>query len=222
MRNFSDCTYLHSLNVGMISAIIGKWSGMSDEDQHMLVTCGLFHDIGKLMIPPEILNKPGRLTDEEFKIMKSHTVKGYEIIKDLPLDDHIKNCALMHHEKIDGSGYPYGLKGNEIDEFAKILTIADVYDALTAARIYRGPMCPFDAIEIFEKDGFHLYETKYLLKFLQNVINSYMHSHVILTNGAEGEVIMMNTNKLSRPVIHSGSDFIDLSKSSQVKIEKII
>lgn len=221
MRDFSDSTFVHSINVGMIAAIIGRWSGKAELEEHLLVACGMFHDIGKLLIPADILNKPGKLTEDEFEIMKTHAEKGYELLKNLNIDERIKKCALMHHEKINGSGYPQGLRGNQIDDFAKIITIADIYDALTATRVYRGPICPFDVIEIFEKDGIKLYDTRYVLVFLQNIINTYLHSHVQLSNGESGEIIMVNTNNLSKPIVHSGSDFIDLSKNKDIKIEKI-
>ncbi len=221
MRDFSDSTFVHSVNVGMIAAIIGRWAGKSEYEEHLLLSCGLFHDIGKLLIPSEIINKPDKLTPDEFEIMKTHAQKGYGLLDDLNINDHIKKCALMHHEKINGSGYPQGLKGSQIDDFAKIITIADIYDALTATRVYRGPICPFDVIEIFENDGFQLYDTRYMLVFLQNIINSYLHSQVQLSNGESGEIIMVNTNNLSKPIVHSGNDFIDLSENKNIKINKI-
>ena len=221
MREFSDATFVHSINVGMIASIIGKWSGKTEESERILMACGLFHDIGKTRIPIEILNKPGKLTSEEYEIVKTHSLLGYELLKDLHIDERIKRCALLHHEKMDGSGYPYGYSGDQIDDFAKIITIADIYDALTANRVYRGPICPFDVIELFEKDGYQLYDTKYLLTFLQNIINSYLHSEVTLTNGSKGEIIMINTNNLSKPVVYTGNEFLDLSKTD-IRIEKII
>ena len=221
MRDFSDSTYVHSINVGMIAAIIGKWAGKAELEEHLLISCGMFHDIGKLLIPEDILNKPEKLTEDEFEIMKTHAEKGYELLKHLDIDERIKRAALMHHERVNGSGYPKGLKARDIDDFAKIITIADVYDALTATRVYRGPICPFDVIEIFEKDSFKLYDTRYMLVFLQNIINSYLHSQVQLSNGESGEIIMVNTNNLSKPIVHSGNDFIDLSKNKDIKIEKI-
>ncbi len=222
MRDFSDATFVHSLNVGMIAAIIGRWSKKSQEEELLLMSCGLFHDIGKLTIPKSILDKPGKLTPEEFDIIKKHPTNGYNLLKDLPIDERIKRVALMHHEKMDGSGYPLSLKGNQIDDFARIITIADIYDALTARRVYRGPVCPFDAIEVFEKDGFQLYDPGYMLTFLQNVINSYLHSEVILSNGTHGEIIMVNTNRPSKPTIRTSNNFIDLTKEPQIKITEIV
>lgn len=222
MRDFSDVTFVHSINVGMIASIIGKWSGKTEEEERILMACGLLHDVGKMLIPIEILNKPGKLTDEEFEVIKTHPLLGYKMLKDLDIDERIKMSALHHHEKIDGSGYPYGYTGEFIDDFAKIITIADIYDALTANRVYRGAICPFDVIEIFEKDGYQLYDTRYLLVFLQNIINSYLHNEVSLTNGAKGEIIMINTSNLSKPVVHTGDEFVDLSKNSKIKIEKIL
>lgn len=222
MRDFSDATFVHSLNVGMIAAIIGRWSGKSEEEELLLISCGLFHDIGKLTIPKSILDKPDKLTPEEFDIIKKHPTNGYDILKNLPIDERIKRATLMHHEKMDGSGYPFNLKGDQIDDFARIVTIADIYDALTARRAYRGPVCPFDAIEVFEKDSFQLYDPGYILTFLQHVINSYLHSEVILSNGAHGEIIMVNPNRPSKPTIRTSNNFIDLTKEPEIKITKIV
>ncbi|MCM1308496.1 MAG: HD domain-containing protein, partial [Butyrivibrio sp.] len=160
MHSYSDTTYMHCMNVGMIASLIGKWLGWRAEDIKILNACGMFHDIGKLMISKEIIDKPGKLTDGEYRIMKSHTVKGYELLKDMGLDPRIVNSALMHHERCDGSGYPLGVRGDKIDAYSKIVAIADVYEAMTANRVYRGPICPFDVIAQFETEGFQMYETK--------------------------------------------------------------
>ena len=119
----------------------------------------------------------------------------------------------MHHEKCDGSGYPYGLKGPEIDKFAKIVTIADIFDAMTSERVYRKAMCPFSVIKSFEDEGIQKYEMKYILTFLENVSNSYLNHRVTLTNGMEGNVIFINQDDFSRPVIRTMDDqIIDLQK----------
>ena len=120
----------------------------------------------------------------------------------------------MHHEKCDGSGYPYGLAGDEIDKFSKIVTIADIFDAMTSERVYRSAMCPFSVIKYFEDDGIQKYEIKYILTFLENVSNSYLNHRVTLSNGMEGNVIFINPNNYSRPVIRTEDDeIIDLQQS---------
>lgn len=222
MHNYSDSTYMHCLNVGVIAALIGRWLGWSEYEIKLLNACGLFHDIGKLMIPKEVLDKPDRLTDEEYKIMKMHTVRGYELIKDVGLDHHIVNATLMHHERCDGSGYPLGIKGDQIDRFSKVLAIADVYEAMTANRVYRGPICPFDVVAQFENSGFDLYETEYLLVFLQNIVDSYLHYKVRLNNGEKAEIVLINKQRGSKPVvITSSGKALDLSKETNLKISEI-
>ena len=114
----------------------------------------MLHDIGKLKIDPKILNKKGKLTDEEFEEIKKHPVLGYEIVKDMDLPEKIKEAVLMHHEKINGTGYPSGLKGEEISNYAKIVSICDIYDAMTSTRTYRKRFCPFQVIRNFERQNF--------------------------------------------------------------------
>lgn len=182
MREYDDTTYIHSLNVSLICNIIGKWLNLSDEDLEVITLAGLLHDIGKLFIPNEIITKPGKLNDFEFSMIKTHTIRGYWILKNRKIDDRIKNAALMHHERCDGSGYPNGLLGHEIEPFAKLVAIADVYDAMTSARVYRGPLCPFEVINLFETEGYLKYDTKYILTFLEGVVQTYIHNTVRLNN----------------------------------------
>ena len=182
----------------------------------------MFHDIGKLLIPKEILDKPGRLTLSEYEIMKSHTIRGYQLIKEWELNEHIVNCALMHHERCNGSGYPFGITGDKIDEYAKIIAIADVYEAMTANRAYRGPICPFDVVAQFEDKGFDLYETRYLLVFIQNIVDSYLHTKVKLNNGETAEIILINKQRGSKPVVITSTGRpVDLSKEPELRIEEV-
>ena len=166
MRQIDDSTYAHSVNVALICRLIGKWKNFSEKDMDTLTLCGLLHDIGKSKIPNEIIGKPGKLTDSEYEEIKKHPVIGYNLVKNLDIDQRIKNAVLLHHERFDGKGYPLGLTGNEIDDFTSIVSIADVYDAMTAARCYRGPLCPFRVIEMFEVEGFQKYDVSILLPFL--------------------------------------------------------
>ena len=212
MKNRDDSVYAHCIDVALISNILSKWLHFSEEDQRMATACGLFHDVGKFLLPSGVLRKPGKLTPDEFSIIKTHTIEGFHLLnrfENIPLP--IKNAALMHHEKCDGSGYPYGLSGDEIDKFAKIVTIADIFDAMTSERIYRKAMCPFSVIKSFEDEGIQKYEMKYILTFLENVANSYLNHRVTLTNGMEGDVIFINRDSFSRPVIRTTTDeIIDL------------
>lgn len=222
MRSYDDSTYAHCINVSLICRIMAKWLKFDKEDTDVLTLCGLLHDIGKLSIPDEIVKKPGKLTEEEFDIIKTHTIRGYEALQKQDLDKRILNSALMHHERCDGSGYPNGLRGHQIDEFAKIVAIADVYDAMTAARVYRGPQCPFKVISIFEDEGLQKYDPHYILTFLERIVSSYMNNNVRLSDGRIGEVIMINSGKLSRPIVRIGNDYVDLSKETSLFIDDLV
>lgn len=222
MRQYDDLTYTHMMNVSLICRVLAKWLNFSDEDVEMATLCGLFHDIGKLAIPDEIIKKPDKLTSHEYSIVKKHTIEGYNILTKQDVSEQVKLSALMHHERCDGSGYPLGLKGNKIDKFAKIVAIADVYEAMTAARVYRGPLCPFIVIDIFEKEGLQRYETEYILCFLENVVLTYMNNRVRLSDGREGDIVYINKNTLSRPLVKCGDTFVDLQKEKELSIVEIL
>ena len=222
MRMYDDPTYAHCLNVSLICNVFGRWLDFSSEDVELLTLAGLLHDIGKIKIPSTIIQKPAKLSTEEFKVIKTHTIEGYNLVKNLPIDDRIKNAILMHHEKCDGSGYPLGLTGDKIDSFAKIVSIADVYDAMTSARVYRGPMCPFTVLSIFESEGYQKYDSQYIITFLEYIVNTYLNNRVRLSNGMEGTIVLINKLDLSHPMIHCDGSYIDLSHERGVNIEAII
>jgi putative nucleotidyltransferase with HDIG domain len=221
LRESDDLTYAHSVNVALVASIIGQWLHYSDDDIRILTLCGLLHDVGKVMIPNEILTKPGKLTDEEFAIMKTHVQKGYDILKPQNIDNRIKEACLFHHEKCDGTGYPHGLKSDKIPVFAKIVSIADIYDAMTANRYYRKALCPFTVVEMMERQCFSSLDPTYALPFLKNVVSSYIHNNVRLSDGRIGEVILINDRSLSKPSIMCNGEFIDLSRTS-ITIEAIL
>lgn len=130
-------TSQHSARVAEYSVLIAEELGYDEKSKEQLRKAALLHDIGKIGIPDRILNKPERLTDEEYAIMKSHVVKGAEILKSFTLIEHVEEGALYHHERYDGKGYVHGLNGEEIPLNARIIGIADTFDAMTANRIYR-------------------------------------------------------------------------------------
>ena len=222
MRQFDDLTYVHCVNVALIASIIGKWLGYGEDDIKVLIISGILHDIGKLMIPNEILTKPGKLSSDEFKIMKQHVNLGYEKLKNQNIDMRVKEACLLHHEKCDGTGYPFGLKSKDIPEVAKIIAVADVYDAMTAARVYRGALCPFEVIKIMYNDAFTKFDPAYILPFLKNVASSYIHNDVRLSDGRKGKVILINDNALHLPVVQCGDEFVDLSRSHGLSVSAII
>ena len=214
MRNLEDPIYSHSLNVALIARSIGKWLQLPKNDLNTLTLAGLLHDIGKTQIPESILNKPGKYTDEEFATMKSHPLLGKKLLNNKGFDSRILAATLQHHERSDGSGYPRGLMEDEIDDFASIIAIADVYDAMTCARAHRDPLCSFQVIYEFEKDGLQKYHTKFVLTFLERIANTYNNSRIILNNAKTGRVVYINKSNLSRPVIQMDSgEIINLADS---------
>lgn len=223
MRQFDDLTYAHSVNVSLICNVFSQWLGFSEEEQRIATASGMLHDIGKLKIDDAIIKKPGRLTEEEFRKVQYHAIEGYKILQPQNISEHIKNAALMHHEKCDGTGYPLKLTGERIDRFAKLVAIADVYDAMTSARVYRGSMCPFSVIRIFEDEGLNKYDTEYIMKFLENVINTYIDNRVQLSNGKIGTVRWIDKQHLARPMLQlADGSFLELAKHPELNIIKIL
>lgn len=217
-----DSIFSHSLNVSLIAHTLADWLNWNESDKKLAISCGLFHDIGKLLVPAGILEKPDRLTIAEFDIIKTHTTEGYHLLNHFDINPHIKAAALMHHEKCDGKGYPYGVSREDIDPFAKLITISDIYEAMTSTRVYRDAMCPFDVINNFEKEGIEKYEPEYIMTFLENAANAYMNHKVSLSNGMEGTVVFINHCNFSKPTVQLNNEFWDLSKNSNIFIETIL
>lgn len=222
MREFDDMTYVHCVNVSLLCNTIGEWLNYKGEELRTLMLAGLLHDIGKLKIPAALIKKPGRLTDKEYALMKKHTIFGYEILKHTDLEEEIAIAALAHHERSDGSGYPLGLLAAQVDEISSIVAVADVYDAMTADRVYRKGICPFEVIEAFEREGIEKYDPHVLLSFLNKIVQSYIGASVLLSNGQTGEVVMTNTRRLSKPVVRIGDEFVDLSKEKDISIQSVV
>lgn len=153
VRNHDDYTYAHSMRVATMLTLLGHAAGFKNDDQLLLSSGGLLHDVGKMNIPHHILNKPGRLTDEEFEIMKGHVKGSVDYLKTLEnIPKAVFIIAEQHHEKIDGTGYPYGLKGKELNELARMAAIVDVYSALTDRRVYKDPMPAEKAMTIMTEE----------------------------------------------------------------------
>ncbi len=223
VRSIDEYTYYHSLNVSMLCMIIGKWLRLDDYHIRNLVQAGLLHDIGKTRIPVEILNKPDKLTDEEFMEMKRHSEYSYNIVKNygnIPVE--VAKAILTHHEKEDGSGYPMGLTGDKLNLYSKIITVADIFDAMTANRIYKSKDTPFKVFELMQHGSFGILDPIVLDTFLNNVTSYYIGSKVVLNTGEAGIVVFMNKQSLSRPVVQVGDRYIDTSVSKFVRIKEFV
>lgn len=219
----SDCTYQHALQVSMISRIIGNWLELPEKDIALLGIAGLFHDIGKCRVDPEILNKKEALNRYEIEKVRQHAIEGYKIIKDKNIDHQVKQVVLSHHERLDGSGYPLKIKASEIGPFTRIVAIADVYAAMIEKRTYRKhTYTPFEAVHYLEYECTGKFDPKYLITFLSHILNSYLHRKVKLSNGLTGEIIFINKSNLSKPLLKVSGGYLDLSLNPKIFIEKIL
>lgn len=222
MKQIDDSTFAHSVNVAMISRMIGTWSNFDEKTLDLLTLAGLLHDIGKCQIPDEILLKPARLTPQEYEFMKLHAQYGYDLIKEQDLDLRVKQAVLSHHERCDGSGYPNALSLEQMTDFDCIISIADVYDAMTADRCYRMGLCPFEVISTFEAEGLQKYHPKYITTFLKKIANSYLNSDVMLSNNMPARIVYINT-RLTRPIVQlKTGEFFNLLDHPAIYIESII
>jgi len=202
IKNKDDYTFLHSVSVGTLMIAFCRSVGMDMETIHLAGLGGILHDTGKALVPDEILNKPGRLTEEEFDIIKRHPRDGFDIlsrtegISEIPLD-----ITLHHHERVDGSGYPHNLKGDTISTLAKMAAIVDVYDAITADRCYHKGMAPTDALrKIFEWSKYH-FDPKLVQAFMRCVGIYPVGTLVLLESGKLGVVIEQHDSNLLTPKI---------------------
>lgn len=223
MKQIDDSTFAHSLNVAMIARLIGTWANMDNETLDLLTLAGLLHDVGKCQIPDEILMKPHKLSKQEYEYVKMHTQFGYDVIKNQDLDLRVKQAVLLHHERCDGSGYPFGHTIDKLNDFECIISIADVYDAMTADRCYRSGLCPFEVISIFEDNGLQKYHPKYITTFLQRIANTYLNCDVLLSNGEIARIVYINT-RLTRPVVELVKDgsFLSLLDNPDIYIQAIV
>ncbi|CAG9621076.1 HD-GYP domain-containing protein [Sutcliffiella rhizosphaerae] len=194
--------FTHSLNVTLYSLSIGLKLGLSRKDLEILGLGGILHDIGKMLVPNEILFKPGKLSSEEFKEMKMHATYGFDILRNMqtiPL--LVAHCAYQHHERLNGSGYPRGIKSNDIHLFGKILAVADVFDAVTSHRVYRSAMLPHEGLEVLYSGSGTLYEPVIIEAFRKSVALYPYGLMVTLNDGRKGFVVGQNKELTERPII---------------------
>lgn len=202
LRRFDEYTYTHCINVGVLAVILGKHLRLSTKALRLLGIAGLFHDVGKAKVPEDILHKPGRLSDKEFKVIQTHPLEGYQLMSaQKGLNAEILKAILQHHERYDGHGYPQGLKGPEIGKFTRIISVVDVYDALTSKRVYKDALAPTRALAM-------MYQWR-LSDFYPNSVEHFIKcmgvypvgSFVRLTTGEYGIICDDNPAYLLKPKV---------------------
>lgn len=220
-RKVDEYTYYHCVNVSFLAMLTGRWLKLKNEEIHLLVVAGLLHDIGKSRVPAEIINKPGKLTEEEFLQVKKHAEYGYNLLQCMKdIDPRVCEAVLFHHEREDGSGYPHGLHGSQIPKFAKIIAIADTYDAMTANRSYKPKESPFRVFELMQNGCFGYLDPVVLDTFLANISHYYVGYHVKLNDGRTAEVVYINRQQYGRPVLKIGNEYLDLAFLRDIVIEE--
>lgn len=233
LKSNDQYTFSHSVNVCVLSLITGISMNYDEGRLRELGIGAMLHDVGKTRIPNEILNKPGSLTADEFEIVKKHTSFGYELLKkSMVLSTYASYIALTHHERYDGEGYPLGLRGEEIHEFARIVSIADVYDALTSDRVYKKRVNINEAVEYLIGMGDHQFDYNIVRNFIEHITIYPPGTCVLLNNGEKAIVVDVNKRYPNRPIIRILYDKegqvprvpieIDLTKNNTLLINEII
>lgn len=223
LHNKDDYTFNHSLAVSILSISLGKWAEYSENQIFDLAMAGLFHDIGKLKISDDIINKPARLTDGEYEIIKQHSFYGYEMLLETGrFSEDVLLGVLQHHEKMDGSGYPNKLRGDEIHEYAKIVSICDIYHALISRRTYRDKKSPLKVADYIKGESFYSLDPNLTHIFLDNISKFYVGNRVLLSNGKIGTIIYIHPQDRTKVIVKVGEDFLNFLNPQDVEIVEII
>lgn len=223
MKDKDDYLFTHSVNVSLLCILIGRWLKCDQKIIKTLGTAGLLHDIGKIFIDDAILNKPDKLTQQEFEEIKKHTLIGYNLVsQNEHISSEIANAVLMHHERLDGSGYPIGAKGSKISFCAAAVAVADLYDAITSSRTYSAKRSPFTAAEILWQESFGKLDPQIAKVFYDKITNFYIGNEVLLSNQERGVVVFVDPSQPTRPIVMSGNKFYNLAMDRSLTILQII
>ena len=207
LKIYDEYTYFHCINVAVLATIIGRAMDIKRNDLYKLALGSALHDIGKVFIPKEILEKPGKLTQHEFSIIRQHSGTGSRYLRekwDIAPEAHFP--VLTHHERYDGTGYPLGIKNDKIPLFGKIAAVADVYDALTSDRPYRKALLPSEAMEHIMGGSGNMFDPDVVKTFLREISPYPVGTCVMLSNGMRGIVVQGQSKCGTRPKIKIQTD----------------
>lgn len=216
LKHYDDYTFLHSMNVGVFASSLAAHLGMNHRDIERIAQAGVLHDIGKMLVPQNVLNKPGKLTEEEYKIMKSHVTLGYDLLVKMGLPEQMLNLAYEHHERYDGSGYPRRLTDKDISIEGKIGAVVDIYDAITSDRVYhKGMEAPSALRLMFKWTDTHI-NRKVFDFFVMNVGIYPVGSLVLMDNNELGVIGKINHSRPTEPVVFIFCDKMGRPKPIQI------
>lgn len=213
----------HSVSTALISYLLADKAGYDQGSCTQLAVAGMLTDTGMAKMPMSILKKSGALTQDEAREIRKHPLYSYQYVMDSPLlRNEMKAAILQHHERLDGSGYPKGSRGNEVSRTSQVLALADVFHAMTSERLYRAKKSPFRALEVIWGDEMGKFDIA-LLRALQEIVGGLATgTPVILSDGRTAEVIFTQPQHLLRPVVKSGEDMVDLTIERKLYIEQVI
>ena len=213
VREVDEYLHTHSVNVALLNGLIGKWMNYDSEKQNAIIEVGVLHDIGKLKIPDEVLNKPARLSEEEFGLIKSHPVHSRDILVNSGVvKEDILNGVVQHHERANGLGYPSGLTMGKISEFARITAVSDVYDAMVAKRVYKEAHSPFEILAWFSDGRYSDLDITLVNTFLEAMTTELTGKYVLLSNGKTAKVVYVNPVNFEFPYVEIDGEVIFTSK----------
>ncbi|MBJ6361699.1 HD-GYP domain-containing protein [Paenibacillus sp. GCM10012307] len=218
-----DYMFHNSVLSALTSYLLARWGGFKQRDWIPAALSGLFHDIGNLKVDRELLIKPGTLTASELEEIRQHTVLGYQLLKPVPaINEGVKLASLQHHERVDGSGYPLGMGGDQIHPYAKIVAIADTFHAMTLKRAYRIPMSPYLVLEEIQKESFGKLDPALVRIFIEKVTRFHNGTVVRLNDDRVGEIVFSDRNHLTRPWVSVNGTIVNLTTERQLYIKEIV
>lgn len=220
-----DYTYHHSIATGLISAVIAQKLGYDKGTTLQMAIAGTLADCGMSKIPTRIREKKSALDHSEFTDIRKHPVYSYQMVKDLPaLKDNMKKAIIEHHERLDGSGYPQGLKIDNISPFSQIIAVADTFHAMTSERSYRAKESPFKVVEMIKENEFGKFDIRVVQALMHIVVDLPIGMKVELSNLERGEVMFINKYSPTRPLVKllKTGEIIDLSSNGNLYIVKIM
>lgn len=211
LNSQDDYTYQHSVQVGMLSYYIARWMEWDDEQSVLAGKAGFLHDIGKCRIPDEILNKPGKLTESEYKEVQNHSQYGFEILTESFDNEVLALVALQHHERMNGTGYPNRIFGEFIHPVSRIVAVADTYSAMISSRVYQEKRDLLIVLKELHRISFSELDPKIVFTFIRHMLPNFIGKKVELASGISGTIVMNHPTDFFRPLIRTENRFIDLS-----------
>ncbi|GLH63931.1 HD-GYP domain-containing protein [Parageobacillus sp. G301] len=220
-----DYLYHHAVSVGLLSGFLAKQLDYSKGDCYQIVLAGILSDCGMAKVDQRILAKKSALTTSEYEEVKRHTVFGYRMVRKITsLKEGVKLTVLQHHERNDGTGYPFGIRDRQIHPYSKIVAVADVYHAMTSERLYRRKQSPFKALEKIQVEHFGKLSMEAIQILLDSLINFHIGKVVKLSNGEMAEIVFMQREAPTRPIVKivDKDEFLSLSEHRDIHIEEVI